>query len=867
MLPKQPPILYESGSMVADANCGNSDSRAVTTLDRSTIAITDRIHRRRYRRLNRSGHHLKLRKRNISKSPDYRSENSNSDNLYISPVCKLSRFMLRRSCPQMIIDGDSPPPHENVSKENVNNNGCTERHSARIRMKQRTHQIDDMKRRSTAARLLPLTATPSLVLQRRSPPMQPLQSSLQQRSMPQSPLDFPDRINYEHQVMSPSVSQAIRKLETVDVSKRPNELIRYDFISAMKLPERHVLLPEEFWLIQDKWKAAWHRGVHVPVSTTLAKDVYACEPIRRESTINNSLISSLANADYLPAKQHVLSMSVAHFTATKDKLRQSTECLGEGAANRTTDAIQYNQFIWIKCLYDVDCMDLYWISCIQHAGVNYSVDQFERCIVALEFTCAEQVRSKISQSLTYDNDIVCEVCRSPDAQDNDEMVFCDGCNLCVHQSCYGIKEIPEGDWLCGPCSKGICKGNVSCMLCVCRTGALKPVGSNSQSSLDQKWCHICCALWIPETSIGDLKLMEPIIGIQKIPQARWSLLCYICKVREGACVQCAVKSCLKAFHVTCAIQHNLKMKTTSSRKYRLSDNRSSVNGCRRSSPPQCIRKSRSSGSLFIAFCDEHSCRRPSISPQRQLNSPCSSNKSSTAMKTPNQLTNTKYIKKIRKNRLTPSRIAKEFYRLVNINQISCCLCMDNELCRSTYMYWKDKRMLNNNKPLIERLPSSKPCDRDRWNALHEYLNIDPDQESTKLILITLRQQLEVARNLCYLISRRERLKRDLYTLRLLTPLIDLNTSPDDSHTSFAINRNLSTFNRYCGRKFPKSDSIMYRKTMMSISNTDHVNLFPPVHAPGTVIDGTVVKRPRGRPRKYPLPATVDPKAKKCKFSL
>lgn len=33
------------------------------------------------------------------------------------------------------------------------------------------------------------------------------------------------------------------------------------------------------------------------------------------------------------------------------------------------------------------------------------------------------------------------------------MVFCDLCNICVHQACYGIQEIPDGDWLCRPCKE------------------------------------------------------------------------------------------------------------------------------------------------------------------------------------------------------------------------------------------------------------------------------------------------------------------------------------------------------------------------------------------------------------------------------
>lgn len=35
--------------------------------------------------------------------------------------------------------------------------------------------------------------------------------------------------------------------------------------------------------------------------------------------------------------------------------------------------------------------------------------------------------------IEYDEDVVCDVCRSPEGEDGNEMVFCDKCNVCVHQ--------------------------------------------------------------------------------------------------------------------------------------------------------------------------------------------------------------------------------------------------------------------------------------------------------------------------------------------------------------------------------------------------------------------------------------------------
>lgn len=45
------------------------------------------------------------------------------------------------------------------------------------------------------------------------------------------------------------------------------------------------------------------------------------------------------------------------------------------------------------------------------------------------------------------------------------------------------------------------------------------------------------------------RLQEPILNLDKIPHARWTLRCIVCSSSEGACVQCAQKNCRTPFHV------------------------------------------------------------------------------------------------------------------------------------------------------------------------------------------------------------------------------------------------------------------------------------------------------------------------------
>ncbi|KAJ6130162.1 hypothetical protein N7512_002942 [Penicillium capsulatum] len=151
-----------------------------------------------------------------------------------------------------------------------------------------------------------------------------------------------------------------------------------------------------------------------------------------------------------------------------------------------------------------------------------------------------------------EQDSKCAICDDGDCENSNAIVFCDGCDLAVHQECYGVPFIPEGQWLCRKCQL-LGRGTTNCIFCPNIEGAFKQTTSS-------KWAHLLCSFWIPEVSIGNPSLMEPVTDVEKVPRGRWKLLCYICKQKMGASIQCSNKNCFVAFHVSCARRAQLYLK-------------------------------------------------------------------------------------------------------------------------------------------------------------------------------------------------------------------------------------------------------------------------------------------------------------------
>ena len=144
-----------------------------------------------------------------------------------------------------------------------------------------------------------------------------------------------------------------------------------------------------------------------------------------------------------------------------------------------------------------------------------------------------------------DDGEVCDICGMGYSEPDDMLVFCDQCNIAVHQGCYGISKLPEGEWLCSVCRQGRLPQETRWCLCLHEGGAM-------HRTLDGRYIHLICVYYTPELSL-DLNGPEVLVrGMNQIDPERAQLICCICGQKGAGCIQCNSRNCSMAYHPFCA---------------------------------------------------------------------------------------------------------------------------------------------------------------------------------------------------------------------------------------------------------------------------------------------------------------------------
>ncbi|XP_029990066.1 bromodomain and PHD finger-containing protein 3 isoform X3 [Sphaeramia orbicularis] len=419
--------------------------------------------------------------------------------------------------------------------------------------------------------------------------------------------------------------------------------------------------------------------------------------------------------------------------------------------------------------YDMDEEDLAWLEMVNQKRVSdghasVSPDTFELLIDRLERESILESRSQALSQSAVDEDAFCCVCLDDECLNSNVILFCDICNLAVHQECYGVPYVPEGQWLCRCCLQSPSRP-VDCVLCPNRGGAFK------QTS-DGRWAHVVCAIWIPEVCFANTVFLEPVEGVKNIPPARWKLTCYLCKQKgRGASIQCHKANCYRAFHVTCAQKAGLFMKIDPVRE-------TGVNGTTFS-----VKKT--------AFCEHHSpvgSRRDGSgdeSVEGRLVGGRGNRGQRSYTQSPPTPPNKKATKgqKKKSTKGTGGSTRRSTVPVLLVPQIpshrlnKICTGVEvqrkNQFMQRLHNYWLLKRQSRNGMPLIRRLHSHLQAHKtaeqkepdERLCAAREELRYWQK----------LRQDLERARLLVELIRKRERLKRE--QMKIQQAALELKLTP------------------------------------------------------------------------------------------
>ncbi|SCV01603.1 LANO_0F12574g1_1 [Lachancea nothofagi CBS 11611] len=276
----------------------------------------------------------------------------------------------------------------------------------------------------------------------------------------------------------------------------------------------------------------------------------------------------------------------------------------------------------------------------------------------------------------------CAVCGGTECDNSNAIVFCDGCDVAVHQECYGVVFIPEGQWLCRRCMISRNR-KINCLFCPSHTGAFKQTDRGS-------WGHVICGIWISELFFVNSHYMEPIEGIDLIPRSRWRLTCYICKQKVGACIQCCNKNCFTAYHVTCAKRAGLCMDFGSCSIVEASSNAPGIN--------------------LQSFCDKHSppewpdCKSGILKTRNYFAAVASDAVAieSNSEKRPNILTKGRWTTN-RGTPIAPHLFAHIVQQVLDLFKIENSSKVSTDLCK----YWSMKRELKRGAPLVRKFdPSS-----------------------------------------------------------------------------------------------------------------------------------------------------------------
>lgn len=173
--------------------------------------------------------------------------------------------------------------------------------------------------------------------------------------------------------------------------------------------------------------------------------------------------------NFIRPERRLLKASDAHVDEDVDQL------LGQKAEGEVV--VSHSGSNLGRVEYDMDEQDDMWLETLNTARKAHELEPVTREIFEITITKIEKEWHALEKKIPKPNpkppqthrprsssaaavngeqageeqDSKCAICDDGDCENTNAIVFCDGCDLAVHQECYGVPFIPEGQWMCRKC--------------------------------------------------------------------------------------------------------------------------------------------------------------------------------------------------------------------------------------------------------------------------------------------------------------------------------------------------------------------------------------------------------------------------------
>ena len=180
----------------------------------------------------------------------------------------------------------------------------------------------------------------------------------------------------------------------------------------------------------------------------------------------------------------------------------------------------------------------------------------------IQEACVALIQRKQAPITTIqDMEAECCICADGEVTPDNQILFCEACNVAVHQFCYGIEQIPNGDYYCMPCrdlgrhlqpsTAEARRLPLNCELCPLRDGAF--VRADVKGQEGDRWVHVVCAKWMGLRYSNETFSAVEDPSELKMDILRLGIRCELCLSDRGGMLPCSgALNCKKYFHVTCA---------------------------------------------------------------------------------------------------------------------------------------------------------------------------------------------------------------------------------------------------------------------------------------------------------------------------